>query len=351
MKKLFLLVILMAGFTMLNAQTAQTIPGSIDLANGTLDTSTGKVEDGTLWDSKHGTNITFLLSNATAQEYTVTFEAASKKDGVKAVFTIMDGETEICQKEVAVNNTGNWGTYETVKCYLPELPASSSLTMNMKLLSTGGNYTANVRNLAVAVKTAQDKEDENKEEEKEEIVNQIPTDDANPFVLTAAEISGTGTAKNDVENGNLDSFKNGATATFKVNCTKEGTYKVAFAAGSKTGASLHFAFFAAGSETAELEKDVVVEGTGGWSWFDVEAPLGQLTVGEKTLVITFTAAEGQTWTTNMKDVKFTIDTNTGINGITVKGISNDVYTIDGKAVAPSKAKRGLYIIDGKKVVK
>ncbi|MGM9778799.1 MAG: hypothetical protein ACI3ZD_10775, partial [Prevotella sp.] len=109
MKKLFLLVFLMAGFTMLNAQTAQTIPGSIDLANGTLDTSSGKVEDGTLWDSKHGTNITFLLSNATAQEYTVSFDAASKKDGVRALFTIMDGETQICEKEVAINNTGNWG--------------------------------------------------------------------------------------------------------------------------------------------------------------------------------------------------------------------------------------------------
>ncbi|MGM9778035.1 MAG: carbohydrate-binding protein, partial [Prevotella sp.] len=233
----------------------------------------------------------------------------------------------------------------------PELPVSDNLTMNMKLLSSAGAYTANVTNVNVTVKTAEEKEDENKEEEKEVIVNQIPTDDANPFNLAGAEVSGTGTVKSDVENGNLDSFKNGATATFNVNCTQTGSYDVAFAAGSKNGATLHFAFYPEGSETAELEKDVTVEAQGGWDWVDVSSPLGNLSAGTKTLVITFIAAEGQTWTSNVKDLKFTIGTGTGINGITVKENASSVFTLDGKTVSPSKAQRGLYIIDGKKVIR
>ena len=314
MNKIFtLMAVLLAGFATVSAQDVQTIPGTLDLSKGVY-TGTGSYNaDNEAMDGfKNGGTGTFVLSNATAQEYTVSFEASTKRDDVSLEFKIMNGETEVCVKEAKVANTGAWNAWQTFKCYLPELPVADNLTLVITMKSSGSNWTANVKNVAFSVKTAQDREDEQKENEpteEEQVVNQIPTDDAHPFVLIGAKIDGSGTVKTDVENGAFDSFKNGATATVQIDCVEAGAYKIAFMAASKTaGATLKFSFYKEGESEAELEKEIHVQSETNWAWYEVKDDLGNLTIGKKTLVISFIAAEGESWTANMKEVKIAFNT-------------------------------------------
>ena len=314
MKKFFtVLTVLLAGFATVSAQDAQSIPGTLDLSKGVYEGTGSYNADNEAMDGfKNGGSGTFVLSNTTAQEYTISFEATTKRDDVSLEFKIMNGETEVCVKEAKVANTGAWNAWQTFKCYLPELPVADNLTLVITMKSSGSNWTANVKNVAFSVKTAQDREDEQKENEpteEEQVVNQIPTDDAHPFVLTGAKIEGSGTVKTDVENGAFDSFKNGATATVLIDCVEAGAYKIAFMAASKTaGATLKFSFFKEGETEAELEKEIHVQSETNWAWYEVKDDLGNLTVGKKTLVISFIAAEGESWTANMKDVKIAFNT-------------------------------------------
>ena len=228
--------------------------------------------------------------------------------------------------------------------YTTELPVSDNLTLTMKFQSSGGNWVGNFRNIEFAVKA----DGEGNEDPKEEIVNQIPTDDAHPFLLTDAKIDGTGKV---TEDGSFDSFRNNATASVLVDCTVAGNYKVAFTAASKNGCTLVFRFMNEANEV-ELEKEVAVEGQGDWSTFDVESNLGQLSVGKKTLVISFLSS-GNNWTANVKNLQFTIaPKSTGIRSITGNETPvGQVYTLDGRNVAGQSLQKGIYIVGGKKVIR
>lgn len=151
MRKIILFLYLIFGVVVSFSQKIQAIPGNLDLANATASftSSEGNVADGTVWNSRHGSSILFQLSNATKQAYTLSFEAATNKDAVRTLVIVLDGDAEIFQKEVAIDNTGKWSTYKTFSCELPELPYSQSLTMKIELLSSPGNYTANIKNLKV----------------------------------------------------------------------------------------------------------------------------------------------------------------------------------------------------------
>lgn len=346
-----LLATILIGFSQMMADpTAQTIPGSLDLSNGTY-TGTGSynAETEAMDGFKNGGTGTFVLSNATAQEYTISFEATTKRDDVVFEFKIMNGETEVCVKETKIANTGAWNAWQTFKCYLPELPVSDNLTLVITMKSSGSNWTANAKNVAFSVKTAQDKEDEQNQGQggdEEQVVNQIPTDDAHPFVLTGAKIEGSGTVKTDVENGVFDSFKNGATATVLIDCVEAGAYKIAFMAASKqAGATLKFSFYKEGETEAELEKEIPVQSETNWAWYEVKDDLGNLTVGKKTLVITFIAAEGETWTANMKDVKIAFSTEKIVNQIPTDADHPFVLTgakIEGSGTVKNDVENGAF---------
>lgn len=311
MKRIYtMMAALLAGFATLSAQEAQEIPGTLDVNKAVLDTKTSGKDghwDDAISDMNNGGTATFTLKNATKQAYKITFDAFTKNSGVTLNFNIKNGEEVVFDKTVDINNTGGWGgngwsaaEVNQHKCFTPELPVSDNLTLVITFIKSGSKSTANIRNIEFAVKA--NGEGDEPEQPQEEIVNQIPTDDNHPFVLTGAEVTGTGTVKAD-DNGAFDSFRTGATATVQVNCVEAGFYRIAFTAASKNGATLNFAFYKEGETEAELVKDVVVEGKGDWSNFDVTSDLGQLSTGRKSLVITFTAVEGQSWTANVKDVK------------------------------------------------
>jgi hypothetical protein len=239
-----------------------------------------------------------------------------------------------------VQSETNWAWYE-VKDDLGNLTVGKKTLVISFIAAEGESWTANMKDVKIAFNT-----------DKVEIVNQIPTDADHPFVLTGAEITGSGEVKKDVENGAFDSFKNGATATVLIDCVTAGNYKVAFTAASKMGATLKFSFVKDGETEAELEKDVTVEAAGDWNTFDMEAELGKLSVGKKKLIITFIAAEGQTWTSNMKNVVFSLSDGTGIEMVKGSGFmvnDSQVYDLQGRRL--TQLTRGLYIVNGKKIVK
>lgn len=133
------------------AQTFQSIPGNLDLvkAEVTFASNEGKVnEEGMIENCRHGSKVLFHLANVTKQFYTLSFDAATRNDDCKAVITVKNSGKEI-QKEVAIKNSGNWSTFNTIECELGELPISEDLTMELMFLRTPGGYTANVKNLSV----------------------------------------------------------------------------------------------------------------------------------------------------------------------------------------------------------
>ena len=101
MKKFFtVLTVLLAGFATVSAQDAQSIPGTLDLSKGVYEGTGSYNADNEAMDGfKNGGSGTFVLSNTTAQEYTISFEATTKRDDVSLEFKIMNGETEVCVKE------------------------------------------------------------------------------------------------------------------------------------------------------------------------------------------------------------------------------------------------------------
>ena len=338
MKKIFtVLAVLLAGFASVSAQEAQTIPGGLDLSKGVY-TGTGSYNaDNEAMDGfKNGGTGTFVLNNATAQAYKISFDAATTRGDVSLEFKITNGEEVVCQKTATVTNTGKWTDYQTFKCFTPELPVSDNLTLVITLKSSGSNWTANVKNVVFSVKVPGE----------DDVVNQIPTDDDHPFVLTGAKVEGSGTVKTDVENGAFDSFRNGATATVLIDCVEAGFYKIAFLAASKTaGATLKFSFYKEGEAEAELEKEIAVQSETNWAWYEVKDDLGDLTVGKKTLVITFIAAEGETWTANMKDVKIAFSTEKIVNQIPTDADHPFVLTdaeIEGNGTVKNDVENGQF---------
>ena len=333
-----LLATILIGFSQMMADpTAQTIPGSLDLSNGTY-TGTGSynAETEAMDGFKNGGTGTFVLNNATAQAYKISFDAATTRGDVSLEFKITNGEDVVCQQTATVANTGKWTDYQTFKCFTPELPVSDHLTLVITMKSSGSNWTANVKNVVFSVKVPGE----------DDVVNQIPTDDDHPFVLTGAKVEGSGTVKTDVENGAFDSFKNGATATVLIDCVEAGAYKIAFLAASKTaGATLRFSFFKEGEDEAELEKEIAVQSETNWAWYEVKDDLGDLTVGKKTLVITFIAAEGETWTANMKDVKIAFSTEKIVNQIPTDADHPFVLTdaeIEGNGTVKKDVENGRF---------
>lgn len=153
MRKALLILSFVVGAITSFAQTVQSIPGNLDLAKAevTSPKNEGEVdEDGILGKCRHGSKVLFHLSNVTEQSYTLSFDAATTKDNCKAVITVKNSGKEI-QKEVAINNSGKWSTFNTIECELGELPISEDLTMEVMLQATPGGYTANVKNISVKV--------------------------------------------------------------------------------------------------------------------------------------------------------------------------------------------------------
>jgi len=176
--------------------------------------------------------------------------------------------------------------------------------------------------------------------------NTIPTTDENPFNLEKADFT-----IGYWENGsNIGYMNDGGTATYQVKATEDDAYIVSFqSATAADGASVQFTLFNADG-TQIFDKTVDIN-NGGWSDYqDYSFEVDQFAAGDYILVLTFHAQEGS-FSANVKNLKFTSKSSTGIESVETGSIMNGAaYSLDGVKLDISKAQKGVYILNGKKIV-
>ena len=175
-------------------------------------------------------------------------------------------------------------------------------------------------------------------------VNQMPTDADHPFLMQDIEVVGAGKIGDT-----FDSFRNNGAAVMKMNCVQAGVYLIDFDAVSKNGATIRISV-ADAEGTVEGKTDVEIEAAGNWTdWLGYQGKLGYITEGAKTVTITFISSANN-WTSNMKNLSFTIDPETtGISTIDNSKLTvGSYFDLQGRRV--SQPTKGLYIVNGRKVV-
>ncbi|MBQ4029077.1 MAG: hypothetical protein II624_07925, partial [Prevotella sp.] len=129
---------------------------NLDKAEITINTS-GKKAAKVLNDSfdsfSHGDKATFLLNCKEAGTYTFNFDAATTRSDFKLRFQITDntsGKIEV-DKTISITNTGNWQSYRNYSFDTAEMKQGVK-TLTMTWQSSNGQYTGNVKNIAVIMK-------------------------------------------------------------------------------------------------------------------------------------------------------------------------------------------------------
>jgi hypothetical protein len=113
MRKLLLMTLLMlvGGASSVWADpTAQDIPGSLDLSNGTY--SEGSWNGTNTTDIPKNGTATYILKNTTAQAYKITFNSVSKNANAQLLVTIKNGEMTVSERTVTTLGTGGWTNYQ-----------------------------------------------------------------------------------------------------------------------------------------------------------------------------------------------------------------------------------------------
>jgi hypothetical protein len=135
----------------------QNIPGSLDATLATVSSSdTNAGWNGTIFGyMANGSTVTFQLKNATAQQYTLAFDAAAK-DAVPSVdVAVKDADgNSVVSKTITINQSG-WNNYVTYRASIPTL-AVGDYTLVLTTNLTGSGYSANMKNISVSAGNSAD---------------------------------------------------------------------------------------------------------------------------------------------------------------------------------------------------
>ena len=105
----------------------------------------------------HGDMASFLLNCTEAGIYSFNFEAATTRSDFKLQFTITDatsGKVET-NKTINISNTGNWQSYKSYSFDTSDM-GEGIKRLDMTWLSSNGQYTGNVKNIAITLKSPTD---------------------------------------------------------------------------------------------------------------------------------------------------------------------------------------------------
>ena len=138
------------------ALTIPTAALNLDKAEISL-SANGKKAAKVLNDSfdsfSHGDEAVFMLNCKEQGVYTITLDAATTRSDFKLKIEIADTRTGAieAQQTLSISNTGNWQKYSTYSFDTAEMtPGVKQLTMTWQ--SANGQYTGNVKNIAIALK-------------------------------------------------------------------------------------------------------------------------------------------------------------------------------------------------------
>ena len=112
-----------------------------------------KVLAGSFDSFSHGDAAVFLLNCKEHGVYTISLDAATTRSDFKLKVEINDtqtGRTE-ASKTLSISNTGDWQKYKTYTFDTEEM-AIGTTRLTMTWLSSTGQYTGNVKNIAITLK-------------------------------------------------------------------------------------------------------------------------------------------------------------------------------------------------------
>lgn len=150
----------------------------------------------------------------------------------------------------------------------------------------------------------------------------------------------------------IDNVRNGQYWSFVIDNTKEQAYIITFQAAAKNSDPSLELDITDGDDKKEWTGTVQVENTGNWTKFvEHKIETGVLGKGLKYFILNF---KGSKYTCNVGDIKFTPKDATGIEEILAEANRGngkmEIYTLDGRKVSASRLQKGIYIVNGEKVV-
>ena len=154
-KTVLLAVALLAGSSIAWADvTPVSIPQSLGSyvnwatnATKTAGNGTPESENLVLGSTNGSTTYEIAISNATQQDYLMSFASGASGLTATVSMALSDGSSYNVKKEFSVSNTGSWTPTELHAAAFESVP-TGSLTLTFKVESTTGSYAGNYGNLA-----------------------------------------------------------------------------------------------------------------------------------------------------------------------------------------------------------
>ena len=358
----------------------------LDIAVGTLDRCEFAAQDGyavSFNNVYNNATATYGLNVSKSTKFKISFDAATNQDNVSLNFNIKNGDASIWSKDIPVTNNGNWHSGYANNSLVSDQIAAGNYTLVITFKSSGV-YTANVANLkfeeaaTTPVVTLSEDNDYTPEAGFADVklTRTIAADTWSTIVLPfAISVSDLATALGTTvtvaqftgaASGAL-SFKSSAAATDPVttmNANEPYLIKVASAvSGEKT---LQGVNIVASADPKVTKNGITFQGT--YTNGNVPADSYVLTSSNTLYKVTDNKAAIKPFRAYFTGsisagARLTFDVDgetTGIDGATLndKGeMTNDkVYDLQGRQLSNSKwlnsqLKKGLYIVNGKKVIK
>ncbi len=160
----------------------------------------------------------------------------------------------------------------------------------------------------------------------------------------------TGGSIKDVDGmATIDNVRNGQYWSFVVDNAKEQAYTISCLIAAKNSEPSLDLVFKDGDDNTLWSGTLAVQNTGNWTRFAAHSiDTGVLPTGLSYFIINF---KGTKYTCNVGNIKFTAKSSTGIIDINADTIKEAlVYTLNGMKVNAAHLQKGVYIVNGKKMV-
>lgn len=280
-KTFMLLVALVGGvsFSWAEAGNVTDLPttGSVTLnkadatTSGTIDNT--KVTTGEYGSIKEGGTLLFKLSNATAQKYTISFQAGTTNEGSSADIQILSNDQSTVEYSTTVNILttgafGNWFTYYFTTSENVAVTESETYKY-LKIIfhqSNNDTWVCNAQNITIAAgETASYTTNVT-----------IPAAENAAVTITPGTTTSTlftGSTKNVTINGventpSFDSFSGNGRAIYTIQNNTEQRYKISFYAATNNDAgTLTYAIYNTSYEQVFTSSAIAIA-KNGWSTFN-----------------------------------------------------------------------------------
>ncbi len=337
--------------------------------NASGNTSAKVTTSGQFDSFKHGNTASISFTNTVEQFYKITFDAATKLTGVKAKFTIKQGETVIDEtEEVAItqgsSENAGWSIYNSHSTHTTKKIPAGNYTLVISFLKSNGQSTYNAKNISFTAldNVALSESTDYTPEAKFANVTLTRSIAANkwsticlPFDMTAEQVTATFGA--DVNLATLTSG-DASTLNFSTATTIEANQPYAIKVATD--------FASATIDGVTIKTGTTTQTVGDWQFVgnytkDTAIPENSYFFSNNKL---YKAADGTnkvqpfrgyfTYTGGNSPapaLSIAIDgETTGITDVKSKvfDVRSDYFNLNGQRV--SQPTRGLYIVNGKKVI-